>query len=79
LLARFKSRVLSLVLALIHSGCELIVIFIFYLGAPPNFGSIWSVFLILGLGFAIHSMIDYEIALAACKVLLMARRLKSSN
>jgi niacin transporter len=70
LLAPMKTRALSLVLALIHSACELIVIFAFYLGAPPNYDSLWSVFLVLGLGFAIHSMIDYEIALAAYKVLI---------
>jgi niacin transporter len=70
LLEPLKTRLFSLVLAIIHSLCELIVIFAFYGGAPPNFDSLGSVFLILGLGFAAHSMIDYEIALAAYRALI---------
>lgn len=64
----------NLVIALIHSGAELIVVTTFFtLGnlAETYYeqGYFVSIFLLLGLGGVIHSLIDYKIALYLGKAL----------
>ena len=66
-MSAFKLRVFSLIVALVHALCEVIVVSVFYFGGSMNAsyyqqGLLSSVFLLVGLGTVIHSMVDFEIA-----------------
>lgn len=69
-----KFFVYNLIIALIHSGAELIVVTVFFtLGNLPDTyydqGYFVSIFLLLGIGGIVHSFVDYSIALYLGKVL----------
>ena len=60
-------RVFSFFIGVIHGVCELVVVTFFYFGgrvSPAHFeqGFFMSVFLLVGVGSIIHSMVDFEIA-----------------
>ena len=58
-----RLRVFSLIIALIHGAGELTAVVLFYFGTsfPENQGLAW-LFVFVGIGTVIHSMIDLEIA-----------------
>lgn len=59
----WKSQVFSFIIAIIHSVCEIAVVFWFYFnGQMANFASVQMVVLFLGLGSVVHSMVDFGIA-----------------
>jgi niacin transporter len=64
------SRVFSFLIALVHAICELIVVGFFYFGGSmtPNWG-VYNILLLVGLGTIVHSLVDFEIALAIKKAL----------
>ena len=62
-----KSLLFSLVLGIVHAGCEVIVVSLFYFAgnlteAYYDKGLISSVMLLVGVGTVIHSMVDYWLA-----------------
>lgn len=62
-----RFQLFNLVIGLIHSAAELAVVSVFYtMGNLPETyytqGYIYSIFLLMGLGGLIHSLIDYNIA-----------------
>jgi niacin transporter len=65
-------HVFSLLVALLHSFCEVVVVVVaFYfednmLAAYEKFG---SVFLLSGVGYIVHSLVDFEIAYVIYKIL----------
>ena len=66
-LSAVSLRIFSFFIGVIHGVCELIVVTFFYFGGrvtPAHFeqGFFMSVFLLVGVGSVIHSMIDFEIA-----------------
>jgi len=66
-LSAVSLRVFSFVIGVIHGASELVVVTIFYFGgrvSPAHFeqGFFMSVFLLVGVGSVIHSMVDFEIA-----------------
>jgi len=66
-LSAVSLRVFSFVIGVIHGVCELIVVTFFYFGgniSPAHLeqGFFMSVFLLVGVGSVIHSMVDFEIA-----------------
>lgn len=80
-LSAIKLRVFSLLIALIHALCELIVVSAFYYGgnmgaAYYQKGFLLSVLLLVGLGTVIHSMIDFEIAHMILSVLKKQKNFK---
>jgi len=67
-------QIFSLVLAFIHAFCEVIVVSFFYFGnqlseAYYQNGFSKSVFLLVGVGGIIHSIVDFNIAFFIYKVL----------
>lgn len=69
-----KARAFSLVIGLIHGATEVVVVTLFYLGGVSDqrfyeHGYLWSVIFLVGLGSAIHSMVDFEISLIIVKAL----------
>lgn len=62
-----RFQLFNLVIALIHSAAELIVVSVFYtMGNMPETyytsGFMYSIFLLMGVGGIIHSLLDYSIA-----------------
>ncbi|GGC94544.1 hypothetical protein [Enterococcus wangshanyuanii] len=62
-----RFQLFNLVIGLIHSAAELAVVSVFYtMGNMPETyytqGYMYSIFLLMGLGGLIHSLIDYNIA-----------------
>ena len=59
----YKLRLFSLAVALIHGACELGAVNLFYFSTafPTDYNFVW-VLGFIGLGTAIHSMVDLEIA-----------------
>lgn len=62
-----RFQLFNLVIAVIHSVAELVVVSIFYtMGNMPDTyytsGFMYSIFLLMGIGGLIHSLIDYSIA-----------------
>lgn len=77
-----RLRVFSFFSALLHAGCELVVVSIFYYGgnmgdAYYRHGFFTSVLLLVGLGTVLHSMIDFEIAHAVALALRKQKSFKS--
>jgi niacin transporter len=66
-LSAVSLRIFSFFIGVIHGAAELAVVTLFYLGgnvSPAHFehGFFMSVFLLVGVGSVIHSMVDFEIA-----------------
>ncbi|MCI1965259.1 MAG: hypothetical protein LKJ17_03905 [Oscillospiraceae bacterium] len=66
------SFLFGLFLGVIHAACEVVVVTFFFFGgqlssATYSSGYITSVFLLVGLGGLIHSMVDFGISVAAWK------------
>lgn len=60
-----KSQLLSILLALIHAVSETVIVSIFFFGglvADTSAGFFYTVFLLVGVGTFIHSIIDFFIA-----------------
>jgi len=77
--SKVKYRIYSLVVALIHAFAEMVVSAIFYFTGSMSTayyqkGFTISILLLVGLGTAIHSMFDFEIA----NIVMLALR-KSKN
>jgi niacin transporter len=73
-----KVHVFSFLIAVLHSLCEVIVICAFYFGGSltGNYyesGFFQTVIALMGGGFIVHSMVDFEIALVIFKVLSKQR------
>jgi niacin transporter len=69
-----KARVFSFLLGVLHAVCEVAVVGAFYFsgGAGSGYyaqGFVHSVLLLVGVGSLVHSMFDFEIALALYKIL----------
>jgi len=73
ILMSFRSSILfSLLIAVIHAICEVIVVTVFYFGGNINkqmlaSGYFISVILLVGVGTIVHSMIDFGIAVLIWK------------
>jgi len=66
-LSAIRLRIFSFSIALIHALAEVIIVSIFYFGgniseAYQTQGFFMSVFVLVGLGTVVHSMVDFEIA-----------------
>ena len=75
LLTGLRVRIFSFIIGLIHAFCEVLIVAVFYFGGQMassyyQSGFLQSVLLLVGLGTVVHSMVDFEIALAVAKVLL---------
>ena len=60
-----KSQLLSVVVALLHAIGETIIVSVFFFGglvADTSSGFLYTVFLLVGVGTFIHSMVDFLIA-----------------
>ncbi|MBR6816309.1 MAG: hypothetical protein IKM60_02255 [Clostridia bacterium] len=58
-----KSTFLSAVLAVLHGVLEVLVVLPFYIADPGKYGSFFmAIFLLVGIGSVIHSMVDFAIA-----------------
>lgn len=62
-----KFQLFSLVIGLVHTAAELVVVSVFYtMGNMPETyytqGYMYSIFLLMGVGGLIHSLVDYNIA-----------------
>lgn len=73
-LLNWRFQVFNLLIALIHSTAELGVVSIFYkMGNLPETyysqGYMYSIFLLMGIGGIIHSLIDYDIAYVVASTL----------
>lgn len=68
-----KSQTFSALLALIHAVAEVLVVSLFFFGAVPgaNYqdGFFYAVFLLVGVGTFIHSMVDFILAQLVWRVL----------
>jgi niacin transporter len=74
----WKSQVFSFIIAIIHSVCEIAVVFWFYFsGQMANFASVQMVVLFLGLGSVVHSMVDFGIAYLIYKALIKVPSLRN--
>lgn len=67
-----RSLPFSLVLGLLHGACEVLVVLPFYLGGSlgaVNYekGFFVAVFLLVGVGSAIHSMVDFALSVVLWK------------
>jgi niacin transporter len=65
-----KVHIFSFLIAVLHSLCEVVVIF--FLGGLPEEGFLYAL-ISFGIGFVAHSLIDFEIALGIFKVLSKQR------
>jgi niacin transporter len=68
-------RIFSLLIGIIHGACEVVAVSVFYFGgsmgeAYYQAGFLQSVLLLVGVGTAIHSMVDFEIALLLRRALI---------
>ena len=75
-------RAFSLVIGLLHAFCEVFVVAAFYFGghmtqAYYQSGFLHSILLLVGLGTVIHSMVDFEIARMAARLLRKQRGIDS--
>ena len=69
-----RTREFSLAVGLLHAACELVIVSIFYMAggmgeAYYQQGFLRTVILLVGIGSVVHSMVDFELALAVVKVL----------
>jgi niacin transporter len=68
-----KVHVFSFLIAVLHSLCEVAVVCVFYFGgsmtAYYQFGFLYTVVLLMGVGGIVHSLVDFEIALVIHKAL----------
>lgn len=72
--AGVRTQVFAFFLSLLHAAGEVAVVTCFYLGGGMaetyyQSGLVQSVFLLVGLGTVIHSMVDFEIAFVVAKAL----------
>ena len=66
-------------LALVHALAEVLACIVFYATTGTNVENMFYVlFVLVGFGTIIHSMVDYTLALAVYKV-IRKRRLKRKN
>ncbi len=71
---RKASWIFNFVLALIHAVGEVLACILFYSVSGTDLQSMFYVlFVLVGFGTVIHSMVDYELALAVYKVLQKRR------
>lgn len=75
-------RAFSLMIGLLHAFCEVFVVAAFYFGghmtqAYYQSGFLHSILLLVGLGTVIHSMVDFEIARMAARLLRKQRGIDS--
>ena len=71
---RKASWIFNFVLALIHAVGEVLACVLFYSVSGTDLQSMFYVlFVLVGFGTVIHSMVDYELALAVYKVLQKRR------
>lgn len=80
--AALPLRAFSLLIGLLHAVCEVFVVAAFYFGghmtqAYYQSGFLHSILLLVGLGTVIHSMVDFEIAQMAARLLRKQRGLDS--
>lgn len=66
-LANGKFQLFNLIIGIIHSAVEMVVVSVFYfMGNMPDTyysqGYIYTVFILMGIGGVIHSLVDYNIA-----------------
>lgn len=78
-----KTRLFSLAVGVLHAACEVAVVSWFYFSGAMGTsyyqkGFVDSVLLLVGVGSVIHSMVDFEIALAVHKALSKQRSLAST-
>jgi niacin transporter len=74
----FKMQFFSFVIGLLHIWAEIIVVYFFYMDSG-NSGTYFTgsdVFLLVGLGGLVHSMIDFIIAFVILKFLMARETLK---
>ncbi|MDR0424404.1 MAG: hypothetical protein LBH39_02935 [Clostridiales Family XIII bacterium] len=65
-----KVQLFAFLIALIHAAGEMIVVSAFYFGGSmTQYTSLQMVFLLIGLGSVVHSMVDFEIALVVYRAL----------
>lgn len=69
-----KIRFFSFLIGILHAVCEVAVVGAFYFGGGMGSGYyaqgfVHSVLLLVGVGSLVHSMVDFEIALALYKIL----------
>lgn len=74
------SLLFGLFLSVIHAGCEVAVVTLFYFGgqltgATYSSGYAVSVLLLVGLGGLVHSMVDFGISVAVWKPLVRVIRI----
>ena len=74
------SLLFGLFLSVIHAGCEVVVVTLFYFGgrltsATYSSGYAVSVLLLVGLGGLVHSMVDFGISVAVWKPLVRMIRI----
>jgi len=79
-LSAAKLRLFSFVIGVIHAAGEVVVVSVFFFGgnvsaAHLEQGFFMSVFMLIGLGSVIHSMVDFEIARAILLPLRKQRNL----
>jgi niacin transporter len=73
-----RTRLFSFVIGILHAGAEVAVVIPFYFNNNLSAGFydkgfLVSVVLLVGVGSVVHSMVDFEIALAIVKVLSKQR------
>ena len=76
------SQLYSFVIALLHGACEVAVVSVFFFGG--NMGDSWyssgffvSIFLLVGVGSVVHSMLDFAISLLIVNVLKRQKNLRA--
>jgi niacin transporter len=74
----FKTQVFSFVIGIIHAWAEVVVVYVFYMdsGTSGIYFTTKAVFLLVGLGGLLHSMIDFIIALGILKLLAKSKTLR---
>lgn len=77
-----RAQPFSLVIALLHAACEVLVVSAFYFGGAMGTayyarGYWFAVMLLVGVGSVVHSMVDFGIALLLYNVLRRQRGLQS--
>ena len=69
-----SSLIFNFILGLVHAIAEVFACIIFYAGTGTNVENMFYVlFILVGIGTIIHSMVDYYLALAVYKALKKRR------
>ncbi|MDR1134814.1 MAG: hypothetical protein LBL49_01335 [Clostridiales Family XIII bacterium] len=67
-----RVQIFAFLIAIIHAVCEVAVVLAFYFGGSvlqTQYSSIGLVFMLIGVGSVVHSMVDFEIALVVYRAL----------